>query len=127
MGKFVVKRVGKGFNFVLKAANGEVIAASEVYKTLENCRTGVQSVIRNSRVAKIEDQTVDGYEVLKHPKFEVYNDKAGQFRFRLKAKNGEIIATSEGYTTKASCLNGIDSVVRNAADRKIEEDLKREV
>ena len=53
----------------------------------------------------IEDQTVEGFEVLKHPKFEVYNDKAGEFRFRLKAKNGQIIATSEGYKAKSGCLN----------------------
>ena len=48
-------------------------------------------------------------------KFEVYKDKAGEFRFRLKAGNGEIIATSEGYTAKASCLKGIESVKANAA------------
>jgi len=40
-----------------------------------------------------------------NPKFEVYKDAAGEFRFRLKAPNGEIIAVSEGYTTKANCLN----------------------
>ena len=51
-----------------------------------------------------------------HPKFEIYTDKAGEFRFRLKAKNGEIIATSEGYTSKSSCENGIDSVKKNAPD-----------
>lgn len=47
-------------------------------------------------------------------KFEVYKDKAGEFRFRLKAENGETIAISEGYTTKSACKNGIASVKRNA-------------
>ena len=56
----------------------------------------------------------------KHPKYEVYTDKAGEFRFRLKAKNGEIIATSEGYKAKASAMNGIASIGRNAPDAKVE-------
>ena len=47
-------------------------------------------------------------------KFEVYKDKAGEYRFRLKATNGEIIAVSEGYTTKQNVLNGIESVKENA-------------
>ena len=54
-------------------------------------------------------------------KFEVYKDKAGKFRFRLKAGNGEIIAAGEAYESKASCLNGVESVKKNAADAKVEE------
>ena len=59
-------------------------------------------------------------EAVTNPKFEVYTDKAGEFRFRLKAKNGEIIAVGEGYKTKASCLNGIDSIRRNAPEASVE-------
>ena len=47
-------------------------------------------------------------------KFEVCKDKSGGFRFRLKAGNGETIASSESYKTKASVLNGIESVKKNA-------------
>ncbi len=54
-------------------------------------------------------------------KFELYTDKKGEYRFRLKAGNGEVIAVSEGYTSKASALNGIESVRRNAADGKVVE------
>lgn len=54
-------------------------------------------------------------------KFEVYKDKAGEYRFRLKAPNGEVIAISEGYRTKKSCMNGIESVIRNAPNGKIVE------
>ncbi|WP_285724705.1 YegP family protein [Psychromicrobium xiongbiense] len=53
-------------------------------------------------------------------KFELYEDKAGAFRFRLKAGNGEVIATSQGYKTKKSALNGIDSVKRNAESPVVE-------
>ena len=48
------------------------------------------------------------------PKFEMYTDKAGKCRWRLKAANGEIIATSEAYESEASCKNGIESVKKNA-------------
>lgn len=47
-------------------------------------------------------------------KFEVYKDKAGQFRFRLKAANGQNILSSEGYSSKASCMNGVESVKKNS-------------
>lgn len=49
-------------------------------------------------------------------KFEIYKDKAGEFRFRLKAGNGQNILASEGYKARASCVNGIESVKKNAAD-----------
>ena len=119
MGKFIIKNTNTGIKFDLKANNGEVIATSEVYKAEASCRKGIASVIRNAPIAPIEDQTVEGFEKMKHPKFEVYTDKAGEFRFRLKARNGEIIATSEGYKAMPSCLNGIDSVKRNAVDSPI--------
>jgi uncharacterized protein YegP (UPF0339 family) len=49
-------------------------------------------------------------------KFELYEDAAGEFRFRLKAANGEIVLSSQGYTTKVNALNGIESVKSNAGD-----------
>ena len=60
-----------------------------------------------------------GVAEVKNPKFEIYEDKAGEFRFRLKAKNGEVIAVSEGYKAKAGCENGINSVKKNAPDAEI--------
>ncbi|WP_353115580.1 YegP family protein [Microbacterium sp.] len=54
-------------------------------------------------------------------KFELYEDKGGDWRFRLKAGNGEIIATGQGYASKSGALNGIDSVRRNAADAEVVE------
>lgn len=120
MGKFVVKATKTGFVFNLKAGNGEVIATSEVYTTEAACMKGVESVRNNAAEAKFEDQTVAEVAAVTNPKFELYTDKAGEFRFRLKARNGEIIAVSEGYKAKASCLNGIDSVRRNAPDAAVE-------
>ena len=122
MGKFTIKTTATGFTFRLKAKNGEVIANSEVYSSEASCRNGIQSVINNAPVAAVEDQTIEGFEVQKHPKFEIYLDKKGESRFRLKAKDGEIIAVSESYKAKSSCLNGIESVRKNVVDAVIEKE-----
>ena len=53
------------------------------------------------------------------PVFETYKDKTGQYRFRLKAANGEIIAAGEAYSSKEACLNGIKSIKKNAPKAKI--------
>ena len=119
MGKFAVKSVKTGIKFDLKAGNGEIIASSEAYSSTAACRKGIESVRRNAVEANLEDQTAEGFSKVTHPKFELYRDNAGEFRFRLKAKNGEIIAASEGYKSKASCLNGIESVRKNAPDADI--------
>ena len=119
MGKFVIKETKTGIKFDLKASNGEVIATSEVYTTESACKNGIASVQKNAPIANVEDQTVEGYAAEKCPKFEIYADKAGEIRFRLKAKNGEIIAVSEGYKAMKSCLNGIESVKKNAVDTPI--------
>lgn len=120
MGKFVIKETATGFKFDLKASNGETIITSEVYNSKDACLNGVNSVKKNC-VGGVEDQTVTPIVEVKHPKFEMYEDKAGEYRFRLKASNGEIIAVSEGYKAKASCENGIESVKKNAPEAEIEE------
>ena len=122
MGKFVIRNVASGIKFDLKATNGQVIATSEVYTTEAACRGGIESVMKNAPVANVEDQTVGNFEKATHPNFEMYEDKGGEFRFRLKARNGEIIATSEGYKTKASCENGIESVKKNDPEAEVVEE-----
>ena len=122
MGKFVIRTVNTGIKFDLKATNGQVILTSEVYTTKAACRNGVESIMKNAPIANVEDQTVEGFETMTHPKFEMYKDKAGEFRFRLKARNGEIIGVSEGYTTKANCVNGVESVKKNAPEAEIVEE-----
>lgn len=113
MGRFVIRQVATGVKFDLKAANGETIATSEVYKTEAACRKGIQSVCRSVAKAKLEDRTDPENPVLTNPKFVLYADKAGKFRFRLCARNGHIIAVSEAYSTKNKCLEGVESVKKN--------------
>ncbi len=122
MGKFVIKKTNTGVKFDLKATNGQVIATSEVYASIAGCKNGIASVQKNAPIAAVEDQTVEGYATEKNPKFEVYTDKSGEFRFRLTATNGQVIAVSEGYKAIASCLNGVESVKKNAEDAEIVEE-----
>ena len=119
MGKFVLSEAKGGYKFNLVAGNGEVIATSQVYKSAVSAKKGIASVSANAPVAKIENQTEKGYTPVTNPKFEVYQDKKGEYRFRLKATNGQIIAVSEGYKTMKSCLNGVNSVRKNAPDAAI--------
>ena len=118
MGRFVIRKTQTGFVFCLKAANGETIATSEVYKTLAGCKKGVCSVVRN---AAAETLYLDGEtpQSVRNPRYELYQDAAGRCRFRLRAKNGEIIAVSEDYLSKSGCENGIASVRRNAPDARV--------
>ena len=120
MGKFVIRPVNSGLKFDLYAANGQSILTSEVYASEHACRKGIESVRKNAPIAKLEDQTEPDRKTLTNPKFELYLDKTGFYRFRLKARNGEIIAVSETYTARAGCLNGIESVRKNVCDSAIE-------
>ena len=122
MGKFVVKATEKGARFNLLAGNGQVIATSQTYKALRSCLAGVESVRTNAPIAAVEDQTQEDWTKEKCPKFQVYQDKAGEFRFRLLAKNGQNICHGEGYKALKSCLSGIESVRKNAADSEVEQE-----
>ena len=120
MGKFVIKKTATGIKFDLKASNGEVIATSEIYQSGASCKKGIASVQKNAPLAAVENQTAEGFAKEKNPKFEIYTDKAGEIRFRLKATNGQIIAVSQAYTALSSCQKGIESVKKNAPDATIE-------
>lgn len=122
MGKFVIKKVATGVKFDLKSSNGQVIATSEVYSSTSACQNGIESVKKNAPIAEVEDQTKEGYETVKNPKFNLYLDKAGEYRFNLTATNGQIIATSEGYSSHANCVNGIESVKKNAPEAEVVEE-----
>ena len=122
MGKFVIRETKTGFTFRLKAGNGEIIGVSEAYKALDSCKNGIASVAKNAPIAEVEDQTKEGFEKAKNPKFEIYTDKAGETRFRLKAANGETILASEGYSSMSGCKNGIESVRKNADSETVMEE-----
>ncbi|MFA7342310.1 MAG: YegP family protein [Candidatus Methanomethylophilaceae archaeon] len=122
MGRFLIKKAGSGYIFNLEASNGQVICTSQVYASEATCKNGIESVRKNCK-SKIEDQTLQGFEALTNPKYEIYLDKAGEYRFRLKASNGENIAASQGYKSKQSCKSGIESVMNNAPDSAVEKQM----
>ena len=120
MGKFIIRRVPSGVKFDLKAPNGQTVLTSEVYRSLAACRKGIAAVQKNAPAAKVENRTAEGAS-LTNPKFELYQDRAGQFRFRLKARNGAIIAVSEPYAARLGCRGSIESVQKNAQDALVTE------
>lgn len=120
MGKFLIYQREKGLRFHLKAANGETIATSELYTALPSLYSGIESVRKNGPKAKLEDLTQPTEKRVTNPKFQLYEDKAGYYRFNLYARNGQIVASSQAYTSREACLAGIESVRANAPEGEIE-------
>ena len=119
MGKYVITRTANdGYKVNLVAGNHEIIGTSQVFKSLQSAKNTCASIQKFAE-SDIEDQTLQIPEQKKYPKWELYQDKAGEYRWRLCASNGENILASEGYKEKKSAKNGIDSVRRNA-DSEIE-------
>ena len=115
-GKFEVKRTSdRRYMFNVRAGNTQVIASSQIYASMAACRNGIESVGKNAPIAPVEDQTLSSVNEEKCPKFQIYFDKAGKYRFNLIAANGQnILACTQGYTQKSSCKNGIQSVINTA-------------
>jgi large conductance mechanosensitive channel protein len=118
----VYKDAAAKFRFRLRADNNEIIAVGEAYEKKAGCLNGIKSIQKNSN-APVEDTTIKGTQKLSNPKYDLYKDAAGKFRFHLRAANGQIIADSEGYEKKADCLNGID-IVRRTPTAEIEDTTK---
>ena len=118
MGKFLVKATKTGIKFDLLGAEDQVLATSEVYSAENACLNGIESV-KKSCAGGVEDQTVEGFEALVHPKFEIFLDQGGKFRFHLKAVNGQIIAISKAYEEKAACLACVEAVKAAAPEAPI--------
>ena len=119
MSRMELRRTDTGYKFDLKAANGETVATSEVYATKAACLKGAESVLRSAPTAPAVDPEQDS--VTKNPRFEVFRDRAGRFRFRLRSRNGKIIAVSEPYLTRFGAQQGVEAVrkaARAATDEK---------
>lgn len=124
-GMFTYRKTDKGnFIFYLVASNHETLAHSgEAYPYETSCVAGIESVRRFAPIVfegKIEDQTKTPVTKVTNPKWEVYKDKQGKFRFRLRANNGNLIAICEaGYASKAGCINGMKSVANQSKDAPV--------
>ena len=120
-GLFEIKKSKDGrYVFNLYASNHVIVATSQIYSSSQSALIGINSVITNAEKANIEDQTIEDFAVLGFPKWEIYKDKADHFRFRLRATNGSCVCHSQGYTTKHNCKNGIESIIKNCKNSKID-------
>lgn len=109
MGKFVVTLRKNGeFQFNLKATNGQVILSSEGYTTKTACLNGIESVKKNAVIPE---------------RYEIKVAKNGKPFFNLKASNGQIIGSSQMYSSEVTMKNGIASVTKNAPDAPVIEEL----
>jgi uncharacterized protein YegP (UPF0339 family) len=100
MGKFVLTRRSDGeLQFNLVADNSEVILTSEGYSSKQGCENGIESVKENAVIDEAYDRKTSAN---------------GKFYFNLKAKNSQVIGTSQMYTTSSSMETGINSVMKNA-------------
>ena len=121
-GKFEIQKAKDGrFFFSLYSSNGAVVAYSQIYSSLSAVNTGIASVITNASKAEIEDTTLKKPTSLPCPKWEIYIDKAEQYRFRLYATNGLCVChSSHGYATKSGCKGGIESIKKYAAEATVD-------
>ncbi len=108
------------FVFNLYAPNRVIVATSQIYSSSPSAVNGIKSIAVNAPKASIEDTTLKSFSPVGFPKWEIYVDKGGKYRFRLYAPNGSCIVHSQGYTSKASCKNGIASIIKNAPDAIID-------
>lgn len=112
MGKYVIKKGKAGFFFNVEANNGQVIATAQAYASKPGCKKAIES-LKKLVQSPIENLTIKDAPKLPNPKWQVYQDKKKEYRFRLIAKNGNNIIWGEGYTTMQACQSGIISVQNN--------------
>ena len=103
---FELKKSGDKYHFVLKASNGQVILSSQMYASKASATNGIESVQKN---CQNEDS------------FEMKTAKNGKFHWNIKATNGQIIGSSQMYSSESGAKNGIDSVRKNAPGAKVKE------
>ena len=120
-GRFEIKKAKDGrYVFNLYAPNHIIVATSQVYSTSSAAVNGIQSIMANAEKAPIEDNTLKNPVKQGFPKWEMYIDKGGEYRFRLYASNGNCVVHSQGYKQKSSCKNGIDSIIRCSKNPEID-------
>lgn len=106
-GKFECYKDKAGeFRFRLKAGNGETILSSEGYSSKSGCTNGIESVRKNSASPE---------------RFEAKTTASGKHRFNLKASNGQVIGTSQNYSSASACEGGMKSVAKNAPDAAVDD------
>ncbi|HTY74585.1 MAG TPA: DUF1508 domain-containing protein [Candidatus Nanoarchaeia archaeon] len=117
------KSPSKKTRFRLRADDNKIVAIGAAYKTHAGCISGIKNVQKNSG-SRVEDLTKAGGPKIPNPKYQIYKEPSGVFRFRLKAANGDIIAVGEKCESKADCFRGIE-VVKKSSDARVEDRFSR--
>ena len=112
MGKYVIRKSKTGFYFNVEATNGQVIATAQQYKSKPSCKKAIDALKKLAK-SPIEDLTIKDGPKYPNPKWQVYQDRKKEFRFRLVASNGNNLIWGEGYSTMQACKAGVLSVQAN--------------
>ena len=112
MGKYVIRKSKIGFYFNVEATNGQVIATAQQYKSKPSCKKAIDALKKLAK-SPIEDLTIKDGPKYPNPKWQVYQDRKKEFRFRLVASNGNNLIWGEGYSTMQACKAGVLSVQAN--------------
>ena len=115
----VYKDASGKYRFRLRDSDEKIVAVGEAYEQHSSCLNGIKSIQKNCN-SEIEDLTVEDGLKLSNPKYQILKDSSAEFRFHLKASNGEIIAESGSCSTKEDCLRTID-VIKNSCNAEIED------
>ncbi len=119
----IYKDNGGKFRFRFRSSNMNTVGHSQGYTAKSACKGGIQAVVRAAEYATISDSTKEEMTtVIGKATFEIYKDKENKFRFRLIAANASNVLASQGYTSKANCLKGIESIRRIAEYHTITDD-----
>ncbi len=114
----IYKDADEKCRFRLLDENNKIAASGEAYEKHASCLNGIKSVQKNCN-SEIEDLTIEDRKV-PNPKYQIYQDVSGKYRFRLNASNGEVIADSSSFETKQDCLKTLE-VVKNSCNAEIED------
>ena len=117
MGKFTVQQIRAAYKYNLKAGNGQIVATSPLFFSMEQCVEAIHWVCAHCG-APVEDSTM-GENLGAQIKYQIYFNDKGGICFRLLDEKGSVFLLAEGYTAKRSCKMGIQSVRNNAPDAPI--------
>lgn len=120
MGKFIIKKAKEGLTFSFVASDGNTLGSSEVYTSKASVKGGIASVKKNAGAA-VEDLTIKDHKVEKTPKWEVFKDKAGGFRFRLIATNGKNVIHTSAYKSHDDAVKALTTLKKTAVASGIED------
>ncbi len=116
MGRFIISRSAAGDRFILQSGNGQVLAVSKTYATLDACKKGIASLVVHAPIMPVRDLSAG--EGGPNPKCEIVAAGKG-FSYRVKAANGKVVITSVPYATKKACLRAVAMLRSGVADYEI--------